>query len=495
MWWQKRKAEPTARAITYYRHSAQDRQENSIPIQREQVRKFASEHGIEIVKEFADHGKSGLSTEGRDGFNEALRAVSDPNADFKYVLVLDVSRWGRFQDVDMSAYYRGYCKQHGKAVVYTSMGLEQGNDLFHAVRLSLEGYQAANYSRELSDKVFKGCVKIVQQGFHAGGKPPYGLQRLLLDEQRQPVQFLGPGQHKSIQNQRVTLAPGDESEVGVVRRVFRMFVSRRRSPEEIAGVLNADGITSPGGTQWTEAAVRAVLSNETYSGTMVYNKTSQKLQSPTRRNPKEAWVRTPDAFKGIVEKKTFLNAQKLLDAEHAERRRRYSEEGMLDELRTLLKERGIITQRLVAGRPSMASPVTYAKHFSSLDMAYQQLHADVLQETREVVRKQLQKKVGHLDEYDDYLILDETFSVKIQPAVPVPWGYREYWSFRPDSRLEVDITLGVPLSNSGKYEILGYLFFPRMLVANRGIRLSSASDGRLLLHGHRNLGVIERLLQ
>ena len=55
------------RAIAYYRHSAQDRQENSIPIQQEQVREWAENNGVEIIKEFADAGKSGLTAEGRPG--------------------------------------------------------------------------------------------------------------------------------------------------------------------------------------------------------------------------------------------------------------------------------------------------------------------------------------------------------------------------------------------------------------------------------------------
>jgi len=36
--------------------------------------------------------------------------------------------------------------------------------------------------------VFRGCVKIAQQGYWAGGKPRYGFRRLLLNEARQPVQ-------------------------------------------------------------------------------------------------------------------------------------------------------------------------------------------------------------------------------------------------------------------------------------------------------------------
>jgi len=70
--WERTKNATTRRGVAYYRHSAQDRQENSIEIQQDQVRKFAAENGIEIIREFADRGKSGLSVEGRDCFNEML---------------------------------------------------------------------------------------------------------------------------------------------------------------------------------------------------------------------------------------------------------------------------------------------------------------------------------------------------------------------------------------------------------------------------------------
>jgi len=106
---------PLERAVAYYRHSAQDRQENSIPIQQEQVQKWADEHGIEIINEFADYGKSGLSVEHRDAFNDMLDNWVKKRDDFKHVLVLDVSRWGRFQDIDLSATYSAECTRHGKS--------------------------------------------------------------------------------------------------------------------------------------------------------------------------------------------------------------------------------------------------------------------------------------------------------------------------------------------------------------------------------------------
>ena len=170
------------RAVAYYRHSAQDRQENSIPIQQEQVREWAEKNGVEIIKEFADAGKSGLNAEGRPAFTEMMEEWVKKRDDFQYVLCLDVSRWGRFQDIDLSAQYSAECKQHGKQVIYTTIGKPRENDPLYPVYIQFERFRAAQYSKELSDKVWRGCMKIAEQGYWAGGAPPYGLQRLLLDE-------------------------------------------------------------------------------------------------------------------------------------------------------------------------------------------------------------------------------------------------------------------------------------------------------------------------
>src|SRR5438876_6271583 len=97
-WWERRDettaAAPKFRAVAYYRHSAQDRQENSVAIQQELVQKWARENGVDIIHEFADRGKSGLTAEGRDAFNEMMDHWVTERQDFQFVLCLDVSRWG-----------------------------------------------------------------------------------------------------------------------------------------------------------------------------------------------------------------------------------------------------------------------------------------------------------------------------------------------------------------------------------------------------------------
>jgi DNA invertase Pin-like site-specific DNA recombinase len=493
-WWASDKALPDAaaprfRAVAYYRHSAQDRQENSIAIQQEQVRQWARENGVEIIHEFADRGKSGLTAEGRDAFNDMMENWVKQRNDFDFVLCLDVSRWGRFQDIDLSATYSAECKRHGKQVIYTTLGKPKPNDQLYQVYVQFERFRAAQYSRELSDKVLRGCIKIAQQGYWAGGKPPYGFKRLLLDETRKPVQILVAGQRKSIQNQRVTLTRGDEEQIAAVQRIFHEFAEDGRGTHVIAEGLNHDGIVSPGGGAWDGAKVHRILLNELYVGTLVYNKTTQKLKTPTRHNPKGEWIRTSSAFDSIVEQALFDQAQRVL----AQAALRCTPQFMLEQLTRLFQEHGYFRPSLVCADSVAPSPSTYVKRFTSLDAAYQQVFRVTLTSVRTEVESLVRGLVQQVETYDDFLVVNRKFTVLIQPSVPISHGYNQYWYFRPDVRGMVDITLGVPVSGPEGPQILGYLALPRLLVRDRGIRLFGSSESRLDMYGHHGLEMIFEL--
>jgi DNA invertase Pin-like site-specific DNA recombinase len=494
-WWERdgknvQQAAFAFRAVAYYRHSAQDRQENSIAIQQDQVRAWAHSNGVEIIHEFLDPGRSGLTAEGRPGFQDMMESWVKKRSDFQYILCLDVSRWGRFQDIDLSAQYSAECRKYGKEVIYTTLGKPREDDPLYPVYVQFERFRAAQYSRELSDKVFRGCVKIAQQGYWAGGKPRYGFRRLLLNESRQPVQVLKPGERKSIQNQRVTLTLGDEREVAVVRRIFREFTDGGRHEQAIADGLNRDGIPSPGGRAWDTAKVRDILMDERYTGTMVYNRTTQKLKTPSRLNPKDKWIRTPESFERVIEPEVFAKAQQVF----AERARQHTPAYMLEKLELLFDLHGTVRQSLIRATSDMPSPSTYLKHFGSMDAAFQRLFHEVRTAAGSKVNEHLEALVDQVVAYEDFLVIDEKLTVLIQPSVPMPYGLASYWFFRPDQREVVDITLGVPLSDGEEPRILGYLALPRLLVQDRWIRLFSTSHSHLEMYGHNGLAIIEQLL-
>lgn len=499
-WWVAEKqdeapAPPRFKAVAYYRHSARDRQENSVAIQQDLVRKWAADNGVQIIHEFADRGKSGLTAAGRDGFNEMMDHWVKQRDDFKFVLCLDVSRWGRFQDIDLSATYSAACKRHGKEVIYTTLGMPRPDDPLYPVYLQFERFRAAQYSKELSVKVFHGCVTIARQGYWAGGEPPYAFDRLLLDEARRPLHVLGRHQKKSIQNQRVTLTPGDEEQVATVRRIFRDFtrggacIDLRARLERVSDGLNRDGRRAPRGGGWDAAKVRRILTNPVYAGTLVYNKTTQKLMTPTRRNPQDQWIRTSGAFEAVVAPEVFEQAQFIF----AQAALRYTPEVMLGHLERLHQEFGFLRPALLRADEAAPSAATYAKRFTSLDAAYQRVFQDTISEVSHQVESALRGQVDRIERYQDFLVINRRFTVLVQPSVPVPHGYRQYWYFRPDLRHMIDITLGVPVSGPEGPQILGYLALPRLLVRSRGIRLFGSSENRLDLYGHAGLEIILQL--
>lgn len=308
------KQDKKRKAIAYYRHSAEDKQENSVPLQREQTESFANKYNIEIIHEEKDEGKSGLSAS-RPGF-EALfeNWILNPDApNFDYVFVLDVTRWGRFQDPDEAAYWEMQCKKRGMQVIYISKGFPREEErLLTSLETSIGRYMAAEYSRQLSDKVWHGSVKVSEQGFSAGGTAPYGYNRVLFDENKQRIGVLQPGAHKVIANQRVTFEPATDGTQETVKYIFNTFVDSWIRPADIAERLNDQNIPTSTGKNWDSHKVIGVLSNETYTGTLIYNKTWKRLKQKQRKNPADQWVRCVDAFEGLVDRKTFEATQEKL---------------------------------------------------------------------------------------------------------------------------------------------------------------------------------------
>lgn len=302
------------RAVAYYRHSAEDKQENSVAIQRDHAIKFAAASNIEIIHEEADEGKSGLSAN-RPGFKNLFNnwILDDRAPPFEYILVYDVSRWGRFQNPDEGAMYQYRCSERGKRLIFVEKGkLDDDQALSTHLITSIERFMAAEYSRQLSNKVFYGSAKVSKDGYSAGGIACYGMSRMLLDVNKQPIRMLKNGEHKQISNERVTFIPSNDAATAVVKEIFQQCIDTK-SPSEIANDLNRRSIPSAHGGRWTRAKIIRILRNEAYAGTRVYNKRSSRLKQKSRKNPRHEWIISQNAFPAIVSRESFEVAQKNLN--------------------------------------------------------------------------------------------------------------------------------------------------------------------------------------
>src|ERR1035437_6997992 len=113
------------RAAQYVRMST-DHQQYSTQNQADKIAEYARQRNMEIVRTYADEGKSGLSIGGRASLQKLISDVETGAADFSIVLVYDVSRWGRFQDADEAAFHEYVLKRKGIQVTYVAEQFETG---------------------------------------------------------------------------------------------------------------------------------------------------------------------------------------------------------------------------------------------------------------------------------------------------------------------------------------------------------------------------------
>ena len=252
---------PLQRAVEYVRMST-EHQQYSTENQSDKIREYAERHGIQIIRTYTDAGKSGLRIDGRVSLQQLIKDVESGSADFTIILVYDVSRWGRFQDADESAYYEYLCRRAGIQVAYCAEQFENDGSPVSTIVKGVKRAMAGEYSRELSAKVFAGQCRLIELGFRQGGPAGYGLRRVLIDQNGSIKTELTRGEHKSLQTDRVILMPGPEDEVRTVNLIYQWFIDEGLVESEIAERLNKKAILTDLDRQWTRATVHELLTNE-----------------------------------------------------------------------------------------------------------------------------------------------------------------------------------------------------------------------------------------
>lgn len=353
------------RAAQYLRMSS-DNQRYSTENQRNAIAEYAGQHGYEIVASYIDAGKSGLSLRGRGALKSLLSDALAVQRKFDAILVLDVSRWGRFQNPDQAAHYEFLCRQAGVRVVYCAEPFGEDVAPITTIVKHLKRVMAGEYSRELSEKMSRAKRQQAQLGFRQGGTLIYGFRRLLVDADRHPRQVLQRGERKALTSDKVIVTPGPPEELAVIRRIFRMYVRQKLSIAEIARRFADEGIKGYGDSPLKKVTIRHVLSNELCIGRMTYNLTTQTLQGRALKNPEQTWTRFP-AFDPIVPVSLFRNAQERLRGAN----RHWDRKRIIKSLEKLLEREGYLSYALVSSSKEVPAPETIINYFGSLYGAYE----------------------------------------------------------------------------------------------------------------------------
>ncbi len=355
----------TILAAQYLRVST-ERQEYSLSLQSAGIATYAQEHNFTVCETYIDEAKSGLGLRHRKGLSQLLHDVFAGKCLYRAILVYDVSRWGRFQDPDESAHYEFLCKTAGIPVHYCAEHFSNDGYLPNVILKTLKRVMAAEYSRELSDKVFAALIRNAKKGFRVGSRPGYGLRRMLVTKEGTPRREMVRGEWKSVTNERVVLSLGPEQELNWVREIFRMYTSGFFTMQDIADELNQQGVPFPEGKKWNHQNVGTILTHPKYKGTAVYNRTNSKLRSPERATPESEWVVVENAVPAIVDAETYETAQQI----RRSRQWNPSDDQVLAPLKRLLLTHGRLSSSLVRTEPLALSPDAYRRRFGTLTNAF-----------------------------------------------------------------------------------------------------------------------------
>ncbi|WP_374438589.1 recombinase family protein [Pseudomonas panipatensis] len=494
------------RAAAYVRMST-EHQQYSTENQLDTIRLFASAHELEIARIYTDAGKSGLRLEGRDALKQLFDDVESGRANYSTILVFDVSRWGRFQDPDVSASYEVRCRQAGVSVQYCAEQFSNDGSPVSNIIKSVKRMMAGEYSRELSVKVFAGQSRLIELGYRQGGPAGFGLRRQLIDASGAPKGVLDQGQQKSIQTDRIVLIPGPDQEIEAVQWIYRLFVEEGRSEREIAGWLNNRDVLTDRGRPWTRGTVHQVLINEKYIGNNVWNRCSFKLKQQRIRNKPEAWVRADGAFPPIVNALLFRAAQEIIQA----RSYRMPDEEMLQKLREIYARHGHLSGLLIDEAEGCPSSSAYHHRFGSLlrsyaligytpERDYQYIEAN--RRLRRLHPVLLQRVIadiaavgGHVavDPGSDLIQLNEELLISLVLCrCHLSVSGTKRWKIRFDLSLAPDITIAVRMTE-GEELPLDYYILPTTDMVSPNLQLAEGNQSDIEIYRFDNLQILAEL--
>ena len=288
----------------YYRLSQEDeRQGESVSIdnQRTMLRKYAEEHGFEIHDEYIDDGVSGTTFQRP----EVQRLLDDAKTGvINTIIVKDLSRFGR-NYIEVGQYVDYVFPAFGIRFIAIQDNVDTENRDSGAMEMMpimnvFNEWHAANTSKKIRAVRRSNALA----GIYSAKKATYGYLKGT-DKKRTPVI--------------------DEETAPVVRRIFELYAAGT-SPKNIADILNAENIPSPGKLAyerlghkgrpnemrlWCEVSIRFMLNNIMYIGhlPMLQETTVSYKNHKRQAKDRSDWVITYNNHEPIIPQELWDRVQ------------------------------------------------------------------------------------------------------------------------------------------------------------------------------------------
>lgn len=281
----------------------EDDELNSLTNQQNIIREYAEKNNFNIVGESFDDNVSGMHFN-REGINKIYEIVESKKIDA--VIVKDMSRLGRHKT--QTALFIDYLRENDVKVLSVTENLDTSNENDDLI-IGFKGLFNDMYARDISRKVRAGFLQKQKEGLVM--IPPMGYFK---DKNTGEILIM-------------------DEPANIVRRIFQMYLDGY-GLKNIAQTLNNEGIKTPRFYQqkyigkaipytkpeitsrylWEGTAVKRILQNEFYTGTVVCHQSYTNKINHIRKNlPSDEHFRHENFVPAIIDKDVFDKVQNLLE--------------------------------------------------------------------------------------------------------------------------------------------------------------------------------------
>lgn len=295
----------------YYRLSMEDgdikEESNSITNQRLLIKRYILEHPEFCHYEYCEFYDDGVSgtTMNRPGMQAMLEKIKQNQ--IQCVIVKDLSRFSR-DYIELGTYMEQIFPLIGIRFISIMERYDSKDYIGKTADIDI-GFQsllADFYCKDVSEKVRSSVMAKKNQGKYATGNTPFGYK-------------------KNEKNRNELLIVPEEAEV--IRHIFELSLSGQNLTQ-ICRTLNDEKVPTPleyrnqrkkqnrrelqqEHKYWQQGTVRSILTNESYLGSMIYNKSVQAEVGGSRSilKPREEWKVFENHHSAIISREVFDKVQ------------------------------------------------------------------------------------------------------------------------------------------------------------------------------------------
>ncbi len=232
----------------------------SLHDQQVAIEVLAKRLGVTVGRWYRDEGASGATVAKRPAFRDLLATCQESprlSQTPGFVLVLNDSRFGRFDDPDEAAALRFELRQFGWVVRFAEND-DSADTTTRSVMRAIGSAQASEYRRNLMRNSRRGMRGAASQGFWTR-EAPFGYRREVVHpaDRRRTLEVGVP----KAGDEKVRLTPHD-AEAEIVRRMFSQYSSGMHT----LGTLVRELDQRAPGRAWSRRTVQAILRNVVYLG-------------------------------------------------------------------------------------------------------------------------------------------------------------------------------------------------------------------------------------